>query len=288
MLKIALIGSNGQLGSDILEVLKEENTVFPLTHRDIEISDKNSVKGVLGEIKPEVVINTAAFHHVPRCEREPERAFVVNALGARNLAEVCGEINAVLYHISTDYVFDGKKRSPYIEEDTPRPLNAYGITKLAGEHFIQAIWEKHYILRVSGLYGRVPCRAKGGRNFVFQMIKLAKEKGKVRVVDDEVLTPTHTLEVARQIKRILKEAPPFGIYHATAEGQCSWYEFARAIFDISGIRVNLEKAFPGEFSAGVLRPKYSVLENRRLKELGINIFKHWRDALEEFLRMVRV
>ncbi|MCD6399646.1 NAD(P)-dependent oxidoreductase, partial [candidate division WOR-3 bacterium] len=164
------------------------------------------------------------------------------------------------------------------------PLNVYGNTKLSGEYFIRAIANKYYILRVSGLYGKNPCRAKGDYNFVELMLKKAKEQDEVRVVNDEFLTPTFTKEVARQISKMLKKMPGYGLYHATAEGSCSWYEFAQAIFEITDTEVNLKEAAPGEFASGVKRPKYSVLENYNLKKAGINIFKHWKKSLEEYIK----
>ncbi len=184
------------------------------------------------------------------------------------------DLDAVLLHVSTDYVFDGSKGSPYLEEDNPRPLNAYGITKLAGEHFVGATTAKHFVIRTSGLYGKSPCRAKGGLNFIELMLKLAKERGEVRVVDNEVVSPTSTAELAQQMVQ-LSRSDCYGLYHATAEGSCSWYEFAREIFAITDTPVRLKVAAPDEFPAKVARPKYSVLENRALKSHGLNAFKPW-------------
>ena len=284
-MRIAIIGANGQLGSDVTSVLKKNGyDVSELTHNEIEISNIDCVDVVLKDIKPDVVVNTAAFHNVPRCEEEPEKAFLVNGVGTMNLARISNDIDATLIHISTDYVFDGEKKSPYVEIDPPAPLNVYGNTKLSGEYFIRAIANKYYILRVSGLYGKNPCRAKGGYNFVELMLKKAKEQDEVRVVNDEFLTPTFTKEVARQISKMLKKMPGYGLYHATAEGSCSWYEFAQAIFEITDTEVNLKEAAPGEFASGVKRPKYSVLENYNLKKAGINIFKHWKESLEEYIK----
>ena len=284
-MRIAIIGANGQLGSDVTSVLKGDGyDVSELTHNEIEISNIDCVDVVLKDIKPDIVVNTSAFHNVPRCEEEPEKAFLVNGVGTMNLARISNDIDATLIHISTDYVFDGEKKSPYVEIDPPAPLNVYGNTKLSGEYFIRAIANKYYILRVSGLYGKNPCRAKGGYNFVELMLKKAKEQDEVRVVNDEFLTPTFTKEVARQISKMLKKMPGYGLYHATAEGSCSWYEFAQAIFEITDTEVNLKEAAPGEFASGVKRPKYSVLENYNLKKAGINIFKHWKESLEEYIK----
>jgi dTDP-4-dehydrorhamnose reductase len=282
-MKIAVIGANGQLGSDLVAAFSENgDAVHGLTHADIEISDLHSVSHAIENIGPQLIVNTAAMHHVENCEREPEKAFAVNALGPNNLALVARDLGAVLVHVSTDYVFDGSKGNPYVEEDTPRPLNAYGITKLAGEHFVRATTAKHFVVRTSGLYGKSPCRAKGGLNFIELMLKLAKERGEVRVVDSEVVSPTSTVELAEQIVQ-LSHSDCFGLYHATAEGSCSWYEFAREIFAITDTAVRLKIAAPDEFPAKVPRPKYSVLENGALKSHGLNAFKPWQNGLHKYL-----
>jgi dTDP-4-dehydrorhamnose reductase len=282
-MKVAVIGANGQLGSDLVAAFSENgDEVCGLTHADIEISELPSVTHALEAIRPQVIVNTAAMHHVENCEREPGKAFAVNALGPRNLALVARDLGAVLLHVSTDYVFDGRKGSPYLEEDNPLPLNAYGITKLAGEHFVRSTTAKQFVIRTSGLYGKSPCRAKGGLNFIELMLKLAKERGEVRVVDSEVVSPTSTAELARQLVR-LSSSDCYGLYHATAEGSCSWYEFAREIFAITDTPVRLKVAAPDEFPAKVARPKYSVLENRALKSRGLNAFKPWQEALHQYL-----
>jgi dTDP-4-dehydrorhamnose reductase len=282
-MKVAVIGANGQLGSDLVTAFSGKgDAVSAVTHADMEISDLSSVSRVLGDIRPQVIVNTAAMHHVENCEREPEKAFAVNALGPRNLAQVARDLDAVLLHVSTDYVFDGSKGSPYFEEDEPRPLNAYGITKLAGEHFVRATTAKHFVVRTSGLYGKSPCRAKGGLNFIELMLKLAKERGEVRVVDNEFVSPTSTAELAEQFVQ-LSRSDCYGLYHATAEDSCSWYEFAREIFAVTDTPVRLKVAGPDEFPAKVARPKYSVLENRALKIRGLNAFKPWQDGLRQYL-----
>ena len=225
------------------------------------------------------------MHNLDACEKEPGRAFEVNALGARNLGELSEDLKFTLVHISTDYVFSGDRNTPYVESDSTRPLNTYGISKLAGENYISAIAQRHFIVRVSGLYGTNPCRAKGGLNFVQLMLKLAIEKGQVRVVDDEILTPTFTEDVAYQLVSLL-ESHAHGSYHLTAEGQCSWYEFAREIFKLANVDVQLERASPGEFPNKVPRPKFSVLENRGLSDLGINEMPQWQNGLSKYLSLI--
>jgi dTDP-4-dehydrorhamnose reductase len=282
-MKIAVIGADGQLGVDVVNAfVRHGDEVRSLTHADIELSNIDSVSNRLKELHPGVVVNTAAMHHVENCEREPQKAFAVNGLGARNLALVSREIDATLVHLSTDYVFDGAKQSPYEESDLARPLNVYGNTKLSGEHFVRGMWDKHFVLRTSAIYGKSPCRAKGGLNFVELMLKLARERGKVRVVDSEFVTPTRTTEIAQQIVA-LSRCDAYGLYHATAEGSCSWHAFAGEIFRLTNTQVALEVAGPNEFPAKVPRPVYSVLENRGLKSRGLNIFRPWQDGLREYL-----
>lgn len=282
-MKVAVIGAQGQLGSDVVAAFyKHGDEAVPFSHSDIELSDIDSVSGCLKELRPQLVVNTAAMHHVENCEREAEKAFAVNGLGSRNLALVARDIDATLMHISTDYVFDGAKASPYEETDPPSPLNVYGNTKLSGEYFVRGTVEKHFVLRTSALYGHSPCRAKGGLNFIELMLKLARERGEVRVVDSEIVTPTSTAELSRQILA-LSQADCYGLYHATAEGSCSWHEFAREIFALAGTKVNLLAAGPNEFPAKVPRPKYSVLENRGLKSHELNVFKPWQEGVREYL-----
>jgi dTDP-4-dehydrorhamnose reductase len=266
-MKVAVIGANGQLGTDVVaEFEGNRHEVFPLTHADLDIATLESTRNVLAGIRPTLIVNTAA----------------INALGARHVAIAARELGAKLLHVSTDYVFDGSKKQPYLESDLAAPLNVYGSTKLAGEMFIRASMDRYFILRTSALYGRHLCRAKGGRNFVELMLKLVRERKELRVVDDEIVSPTSTAELAKQIL-VLSQTEHYGLYHATAEGSCSWYAFAKRIFEIANVKTNLAVALPNEFPAKVPRPKYSVLENFGLKTLGINSFKRWEDGLHSYL-----
>jgi dTDP-4-dehydrorhamnose reductase len=282
-MKIAVLGANGQLGSDVCAAFeKHGGSVARLTHADIEVTSESSVSSVLAEAKPDLVVNTVAMHHVDKCEADPSSSFNVNGIGARNVAQWSSQHGAALAYISTDYVFGGDSRSPYLESDLPAPLNVYGITKLSGERFSANGNPRHFILRVSGLYGLQPCRAKGGANFVELMLRLAGERDELRVVDDEYVSPTPTAQIAAQLVR-LSQTDAYGLYHATTEGSCSWYEFATEIFALSGVKIRLEKARPGEFPAKVPRPKYSVLENAALKTKSMNSFTDWRHGLQEYL-----
>jgi dTDP-4-dehydrorhamnose reductase len=281
-MKTAVIGADGQLGTDVVKAFAANgDEVIPLTHSDIELSDKESVSNRLNELRPALIVNTAAMHHVEKCEQEPDKAFAINGLGVRNLALSAKQIGATLMHVSTDYVFDGERTTPYEETDAPRPLNAYGNSKLCGEYFVRSTMKEHFILRTSAVYGKSPCRAKGGLNFIELMMKLARERGEVRVVDNEIVSPTSTKDIARQMVA-LSRSDAYGLYHATAEGSCSWYAFAREIFDRRSTSVNLLVAGPNEFPIKVPRPRYSVLENSGLKRIGLNRFRTWQEGLQEY------
>lgn len=279
-MRILVIGANGQLGTDMVKVLHSRE-VIPLTHKEIEIADEASVKRAMGIHNPQVVINTAAYHKVADCERNEVKSFEVNAIGAKNLANVCQEKDAVLVYISTDYVFDGEKKTPYLESDSPGPLNTYGISKLAGEYYIRYIWPKHFIIRTSGLYGSAKCRAKGG-NFIDLMLRLARERDGIQVVDDEVLTPTYTKDLALQIQYLI-QTDYFGLYHITNNDACSWYEFAQKIFEFSHLKVNLKRTTVEKFGTEVKRPRYSVLRNHALEKIDMDNMRRWDEALKAYL-----
>ncbi len=283
MMKAAVIGANGQLGMDLSAAFEQAGyDVARITHADMELADPSSIRAVLDQSRAEVVVNTAAMHNVEACEREPVRAHEVNGIGARSLAQHCAENGVYLLHISTDYVFDGKKKSPYVETDAPLPLNVYGNSKLSGEHFVLSAGDTGAVLRVSGIYGANKCRAKGGLNFVQLMLKLADEREEVRVVDDEVLTPTYTIDIAQQVLRLCNARAP-GLFHGTAHGACSWYRFAQEIFSLAGKGVRLLPARPGEFPAKVARPGYSVLENQALKSLELDVMSDWQSGLKRYI-----
>jgi dTDP-4-dehydrorhamnose reductase len=282
-MNVVVIGASGQLGRDVSAAFAAAgDVVTPLGHEDVDVASTDSARSVLSQAQPDLVVNTAAFHNVEKCEADPALAFAVNSLGGRNIAQVTGALGVKLIHISTDYVFDGTKQTPYTEQDCAAPLNVYGNTKLSGEHFVRRDNPRHFVVRVSAIYGSNPCRAKGGLNFVDLMLKLSREREEVRVVDDEFVSPTPTTEIAKQLV-LLSRTSEYGLYHATAEGSCSWYEFARAIFDMTAAQVRLERARPGEFPAKVRRPKYSVLENAALKSRSLNIFDGWRNGLINYL-----
>jgi dTDP-4-dehydrorhamnose reductase len=284
-MKVAIIGANGQLGVDLCRVLAAQKiSVLPLTHRDIDVSDSGQVNRALNSVQADVVISTAAYHKVEECEKQAAQSFAVNALGPRNLALACRQKNAVLVHFSTDYVFDGAQRSPYTESDLPRPLNVYGVSKLAGEHMLRITWERHFVIRTCGLYGVAGSAGKGG-NFVETMLKKAGEGAPIRVVDDQVLTPTFTGDLAEAVSQLIR-TEAYGLYHVSAEGQCSWFEFASKIFELEKLSVDLRPVSSAEFSSPVQRPAYSVLSKQKLGSLGLSM-PRWEEGLGRYLAVRR-
>jgi len=280
-MKVALLGASGQLGQDLQRALQAHD-VTPLTRTQVDVTDNARTRAVLMNLHPEVVFNTTAYHRVDDCESYPETAYSLNALSVLNLIRIANELQAVLVHLSTDYVFDGKAREPYTEKSEPCPLSVYAHSKLAGELLVKTLAQKYFLIRSSGLYGRAGSRGKGG-NFVEMMLAKAGRGEPIRVVNDQVVTPTYTLDLAVQIARVLPTTH-YGLFHMTNEGSCSWYEFARTIFDMTGIKVDLEPTTSELYKTPAIRPRYSVLENARLKELGLNEMRHWRDALAAYLK----
>ncbi|MBC8389136.1 MAG: dTDP-4-dehydrorhamnose reductase [Actinobacteria bacterium] len=285
MIKIALIGADGQLGTDIASYFKGKGIelIGLIGLKDIDVCDYIMSNNILKRINPDLVINTAAFHDVDLCEDEALSAFKVNVMGVKNLAIICREINIPLMHFSTDYIFDGKKKKPYVEDDCARPLSLYGISKLAGEQVIQYMLEKYYIVRLSGLYGHADCAGKRGGNFVELMIKLAKKEKVIKVVSDQILTPTSTRDVAEKLYELIQTGN-YGIYHMTNTGDCSWYEFACEIFKLMKLSTGVLPITTEEFEAKARRPKYSVLDNVNLRKIGLADLRNWKEALKDYIR----
>lgn len=278
---ILIIGSNGQLGSDMVMLSKQAGfNVSEIDFPQIDITDPSMTERCIIDFKPDYVINCAAYTAVDDCETHQETAFAVNALGAQNIALSAKKAGAVMVHISTDYVFDGKKDSPYLEQDQTAPLTAYGKSKLEGERLIAASCEKYQIFRIAWLYGI------SGNNFVKTIRNVAQKKMQQKqpltVVNDQFGTPTYTREVCAQILKMITQ-PYYGIFHCTNEGYCSWYDFAQEIISAAGIEVELVPCTTEDFPRPAPRPHYSVLENANLKKLNMNIMKDWKEAFKSFL-----
>ena len=288
-MRIILIGADGQLGSDLAKIITPRD-LLPLTEKDLDIANRELTLKAIKKYSPHVVINTAAYNDVDGCEDNELRAFEVNALGARNVALACRACEATMVHFSTDYVFDGQKKEPYTESDVPHPLSIYGLSKRAGEHYVQTLLDsnRYLLIRTSGLFGTAGCKGKGRKNFVEAMLNLAEKKEEIKVINDQIFSPTYTADLARKVKELIfapREASGgnYGLYHITNKGQCSWFKFAREIFELSNMEVNLKPITTEEFGSRARRPKYSVLKNHRLQEQGNNDLHPWPEALKAYL-----
>jgi dTDP-4-dehydrorhamnose reductase len=280
-MKVAIFGISGQLGSDVAAALASHQ-VLSIDHSRADIRDADGVAKALRDDPPDWVVNCAAMTHVERCESENLAAFEANALGAAHVAQAAAETGARLLHISTDYVFDGSRKTPYTEKDLPRPINIYGASKLAGEYAVRAREARAVIVRTSGLYGFHACRGKG-TNFVETMLKRGGAGGALRVVSDEVLTPTFSVDLAAQVRVMMERDVAAGLYHATNRGACSWFEFAREIFRLKGGDVSIDAISADEWKSPVRRPRYSVLENGALAAIELDHMPEWRDALARYM-----
>ncbi len=276
-MKILITGAYGMLGSDLREVLKNHELIVTGS-KDLDITNEENVIDFIDENSPEVVINAAAYTAVDDCETNYDEAYAVNAIGPKNLAIACKKQDVPLVHISTDYVFDGSKRTPLLENDALGPQSAYGKTKLEGEKFIQEYTDKYFILRTAWLYGI------HGNNFVQTMLSLAENHDEITVVDDQIGSPTYSLDLAVSIANLLN-SDKYGIYHLTNEGECSWYEFSKRIFELSDVDVKVLPVTTEEFPRPAPRPHYSVLSNQKWIKAGFPPMRKYEEALSDYLSL---
>jgi dTDP-4-dehydrorhamnose reductase len=272
-MKMVIIGARGMLGQALAEVFADLGPTL-WDREEIDIADSKKTRGVILGEKPNIIINAAAMTDVDACEEKPEQAFLINGEAAGNLAKLADELGATLVHYSTSYVFDGKKRDGYKESDKPEPVSVYGQSKLAGERGAAAA-KKHYILRLDRLFGKP---GLGKKSFVDKIQEAALVQRQLKIVDEEEGCPTYAPDLAGRTKYILQNSPPFGIYHATNTGSCTWYSFARQIFKIAGIEAELLPVTGDDFARKAKRPKYSILLNTKLPPM-----RSWQDALKEYL-----
>jgi dTDP-4-dehydrorhamnose reductase len=282
-MRVVITGANGQLGTDLCKFCHDFEVV-PLAHCDIEVADMASVKRACVAHKPNAIINTAAFVRVDDCEVDPDTAFRVNALGARNVAVVAQELGAKLVHISTDYVFGGEseaRTTPFNEFDRTVPANVYGRSKLAGEDLVRHLCLKHFIIRSSALFGVAGSSGKGG-NFVQTMLRLAHEKDELKVVTDQIFSPTYTADLAKKIVQLMA-TELYGVFHITNSGSCSWYEFTTEILKLAGLATPIIPITSDQYPQKARRPSYSVLDNYHLKLLGMGDMRPWQAALRDYM-----
>ena len=271
------------LGTDLRKALEDlPDAELILTDvvgdvRQLDITDTDEVRGIITETSPDLVIHGAAYTDVDGCERDPDRAFRVNALGTWNVAVACRESDSALVYVSTDFVFDGEKGEPYTEYDPPNPIGHYGASKLAGEVHVRQLCPKHFIVRTAWLYG------EHGKNFPFTILNAAKSKKELRVVADQVGSPTFTADLASAIRDLIR-SPLYGTYHITNKGSCSWYEFAKQILTYAGIDdVEIKAIRSEEWPTPTRRPKNSVLRHYALELQGRDNLRTWEEALKDFI-----
>ncbi|MEO0058484.1 MAG: dTDP-4-dehydrorhamnose reductase [Bacteroidota bacterium] len=278
---VLVTGANGQLGQSLHFIAKNylEITFVYCDSKTLDITNLVNVSNVFEQFKPNFCINAAAYTAVDKAESEPEKAFAINVTGAKNLAEVCKSHNTALLHVSTDFVFDGNANTPYLETDIPSPTGVYGQTKLDGERVIQAIWNKHYIVRTSWVYSQF------ANNFMKTMLRCGRERDTLSVVEDQIGTPTNAIDLANALVRMIQKtdsysAENFGIYNFSNQGQCSWYDFAKAIFENNDVKIDLKPISTSGYPTLAKRPMYSVLDKSKIKKIfGIEI-KEWQESLK--------
>ncbi len=281
MVKVLVTGANGQLGQALQFVAPQyPGMAFSFrSSRELDITDPVSIHTVFTEIAPDFCINAAAYTAVDKAESEPKMAYRINAEGARNMAGACRDFNTVLLHVSTDFVFDGTKKTPYTEDDTPNPQSVYGQTKWEGERLIKETWPKHYIVRTSWVYSQF------GHNFLKTMLRLADERDQLGVVDDQIGTPTNAVDLAQALVAIIEKTilpgkdAVFGTYHFSNEGQCSWYGFAHEIFHVWHKNIQLNPINTEAYPTPAKRPAYSVMEKGRFFSTFTLGRKDWKDSL---------
>lgn len=271
-MKILITGADGMLGQDLCPIMEDEgHEVIETDINNLDITQLEMVKKVLTSENPDIVIHCAAYTNVDKAEEEKDLAFLINSKGTENLAKICGEKDITIIYISTDYVFDGSSKKPYTTKDKTNPINIYGESKLEGEKMVQKYCKKYYITRTSWLYGH------HGKNFVETMISLANNP-ELKVVDDQTGSPTWTIELANAIAKLIDEEAEYGIYHFCSKGETSWYNFAKEIFTLQGLKVNLKPCSTEEFPRPAKRPKYSVMDNG-------GACRNWKTALKDYINL---
>lgn len=292
-MKILITGSKGQLGNELQDIIKsgkaeigqvseeiKKSEVIALDVDELDITNLEQVTAKLIELKPDVVINCAAATNVDGCESNEDFAFKVNSIGPRNLAMVLEKIGAKLVQVSTDYVFSGVASKPLTEYDLTAPYSVYGKTKLLGENYVREFSSRYFIVRTAWLYGYV------GHNFVYTMRRLGKEKDIITVVNDQKGNPTHANDLAYHILKLI-QTEEYGVYHCTGKGECTWYDFAKMIIELSGEKCEVKPCTSEEYNTPAKRPEYSSLDNMMLRNTVGDEMRDWKDAITSFIERVR-
>lgn len=276
-MKVIVTGAKGQLAQDVLRQLEHTDLqVYGVDREELDITNNEAVHAYINEIKPDAIMHCAAYTNVDAAEEDIDTAYKVNGLGTKYLAQAAGEIGAKMLYISTDYVFDGTAKNPYKTSEPTKPLGVYGETKLAGETFVQQYVDKFFIVRTAWVFGVF------GNNFVKTMLRLGKEHDEISVVHDQIGSPTYTVDLARFMIELIR-SEKYGIYHATNAGICSWYEFAVEIFKQAEMDVNVKPVTTEEFPRPAERPKYSVLDKKKIEEEGFLPLQDWKTAVASYL-----
>lgn len=280
-MRFLITGASGMLGSVFCRQLKDKNEIYGIDIRpgftEIDITEKQALWNFVKKVQPQVIVHTAAYTDVDGCELDPDKAYKINADGTKNLAEACNDTGALMIYISTDYVFDGRKDKPYTEIDKPNPINVYGKSKLQGEKYVRNLCKNFLIIRSSGLFG------KDGRNFVDTILKIARSKEDLKVVDDQHTCPTYVNDLTMAVISLV-DLKKEGIYHVVNNGACSWYEFAIEVLKISRIKKEITPIKTEESDRAAKRPKMSMLCCDKYVEATGEPVRHWKDALEEYLK----
>lgn len=276
-MKVIVTGAGGQLGTDVAAIFKQKgHDVIDLGRSQLDIANQQACNDIVSATQPDVIVHCAAYTAVDAAESEEDQAYLVNAVGSRNIAVAAEKTGAKVCYISTDYVFDGTATEPYREYDNTNPRTVYGKSKRAGEQLVQTLCSRYFIVRTSWVYG------KNGNNFVKTMLKLGREKPSLQVVHDQIGSPTYTVDLATFLLELVA-TEKYGVYHASNTGSCSWYEFAKAIFEEAGIETEVRPCTTEEFPRPAPRPKNSVLDHGSIRTNGFEELRHWRDALKEFI-----
>ena len=280
-MRVLVTGVSGQLGHDVLISLQERgHEPIGVDRSKMDLTDNSQIRGFIKECTPDAIIHCAAYTAVDNAEDNKELCRQINAIAVKEVAECAKELDIPMIYISTDYVFDGSKDGEYSEDDIPNPINIYGKTKLEGELYVQNILEKYYIVRISWVFG------ENGNNFIDTMIKLSKDRDELNVIDDQIGSPTYTKDLAPLLVEMI-ESDKYGIYHATNDGYCTWYEFAKEIFKIDNINIKVNPILTNQYPTKAKRPINSKMKKNKLSKANFNELRNWKDALKEYINTIK-